>query len=33
MLDAYSDKLTGVVEDTWGGRSRQQVRFNLMYFA
>jgi peptide/nickel transport system substrate-binding protein len=33
LLDAYSDKLTGVVEDTWGANSACRCRYNLMSFA
>ena len=32
LLDAYSDKLAGVVADTWGAEAANKGRFNLMYF-
>ena len=33
LLDAYSDKLGGVVADNWGAEGANKCRFNLVYFA
>ena len=33
LLDGYSDKLGGVVPDTWGAEAANKGRFNLVYFA
>jgi peptide/nickel transport system substrate-binding protein len=32
LLDGYSDKLTGVLPDTWGAESACKCRYNLMSF-
>jgi peptide/nickel transport system substrate-binding protein len=32
LLDGYSDKLGGVIPDTWGAEAANKGRFNLVYF-
>ena len=32
LLDGYSDKLGGVIPDTWGAEAANKARFNLVFF-